>query len=58
MPSSTPSEHVASLAEEFAERYRRGERPSIGDYVERFPEFAGEIRDIFPAVAMMENAEA
>ena len=37
------------LAEEFAERYRRGERPSLQEYVDRLPEMAGEIREMFPA---------
>ena len=30
------------LAKEFAERYRRGERPSVQDYVDRLPEMAEE----------------
>ena len=33
------------LAEEFAERYRRGERPSLQEYVDRLPEMADEIRE-------------
>ena len=28
------------LAEEFAQRYRRVERPSIGEYVDRLPKMA------------------
>jgi eukaryotic-like serine/threonine-protein kinase len=28
------------LAEEFAKRYRRGERPSLQEYVDRLPEMA------------------
>jgi WD40 repeat protein len=43
------------LAHEFAERYRRGERPSPSEYVERYPDLAGEIRDLFPALVMMER---
>ncbi len=45
------------LAEEFAERFRRGERPSIEDYVDRFPEMANEIREMFPALVEVERAE-
>ena len=37
------------LAEEFAERHRRGERPSVQEYVDRLPEMADEIRELFPA---------
>jgi hypothetical protein len=46
---------VELLAEEFAERYRRGERPSINEYVERHPELADEIREVFPALVVMEQ---
>jgi serine/threonine protein kinase/WD40 repeat protein len=47
---------VEELAEEFLERYRRGERPALTEYVRRHPEVAGEIRDLFPALVMMEEA--
>jgi hypothetical protein len=45
------------LAEEFAERYRRGERPSLEEYVARLPEMADEIREMFPALVEVEQAE-
>jgi eukaryotic-like serine/threonine-protein kinase len=41
------------LAEEFAARLRRGEHPSITEFVERFPEHAEDIRDLFPALALV-----
>ncbi len=53
--SESRSAVVLELAEEFLERYRKGERPGLKEYVERNPELAGEIRDVFPAMAMMEN---
>jgi serine/threonine protein kinase/WD40 repeat protein len=43
------------LAHEFAERFRRGERPSLAEYTELYPEFADEIRDLFPTLVMMEQ---
>ncbi len=43
------------LAEEFLDRYRHGERPSIKEYVDRHPELTAEIREVFPAMAMLEN---
>ena len=43
------------LAHEFAERYRRGERPSLSEYERRHPGLAGEIRELFPALVMMEK---
>ena len=46
------------LAEEFAQRYRRGERPSVEEYVDRLPEMADEIREMFPALVEVERVEA
>jgi WD40 repeat protein/serine/threonine protein kinase len=46
---------LVRLAEEFAERYRKGERPSLTEYVSRYPELAAEIRDLFPALVMIEE---
>jgi hypothetical protein len=45
------------LAEEFAGRYRRGERPGLQEYVDRLPEMAGEIRGLFATVVEVEEAE-
>jgi tetratricopeptide (TPR) repeat protein len=45
------------LADEFADRFRRGERPTIEEYVDRHPQLADEIRDLFPALAMMEEVK-
>jgi len=50
--------HFDELAEEFAERYRRGERPSVEEYVSRLPEMADEIREMFPALVEVEHVEA
>jgi WD40 repeat protein/serine/threonine protein kinase len=49
------SEVVLALAEEFLGRYRRGERPSLREYADRHPELAAEIREVFPAMALMEH---
>jgi serine/threonine protein kinase/WD40 repeat protein len=54
-PSSPQRETVERLAEEFVERYRRGERPPLTEYTERFPEHAAQIRDLFPALVLMEQ---
>jgi serine/threonine-protein kinase len=53
--SSVDRSPVGLLAEEFAERLRRGERPSLTEYTSRYPEHADEIRELFPALAMMEQ---
>jgi serine/threonine protein kinase/WD40 repeat protein len=47
---------VEELAETFLERYRRGERPSLSEFIARAPEHADEIRDLFPALVLMEQA--
>src|SRR5476651_109162 len=46
---------VDVLAEEFAERLRRGERPSVSSYAAAHPEHAEQIRQVLPAVAQMEQ---
>lgn len=49
------SELVIELADEFVERYRAGERPTLKEYTAKYPQLADEIREVFPAVVMMEN---
>jgi hypothetical protein len=45
------------LAEEFAARFRRGERPALKDYIDRYPELTDEIRELFPALIKVEQVE-
>ena len=53
--SLSGSDLLNELAHEFAERYRRGERPPVNEYTDRYPDLAGEIRDLFPTLVMMEQ---
>jgi hypothetical protein len=53
--SESKSGLVLQLAEEFLERYRQGERPSLKEYIDRHPQLAAEIKEVFPAMALMEN---
>lgn len=56
MPGSdAQSAFVTELAEEFIERYRNGEQPSLREYCDRYPHAAAEIRTVFPTIAMMER---
>ena len=48
--------HLEELAQEFVERLRSGESPTIEDFVSRCPEHAEEIRELFPALHIMEKA--
>ncbi len=45
------------LADEFADRYRRGERPALQEYIDRHPELADDIREFFPAMVEMEQVK-
>ena len=53
--SSDARNPVELLAEEFLDRRRRGEQPTLREYTERHPELASEIRDLFPALLMMDD---
>ncbi len=53
--SSDARNPVEALAEEFLDRKRRGEQPTLREYVERYPDLADDIRDLFPALLMMED---
>ena len=48
---------VEALATEFLERQRRGLAPTVAEYVEEYPRWADEIRDLFPTIAAMEHWE-
>jgi serine/threonine protein kinase len=47
---------VEELAEEFLARFRRGVRPALTEYTQKYPELAADIRDLFPALVVMEEA--
>jgi serine/threonine protein kinase/WD40 repeat protein len=55
--SDAPSEldPVEELADSFLERYRRGERPSLSEYTRQYPELAEQIRELFPALVVVEE---
>src|SRR5947207_3105177 len=48
-------EPFEQVAEEFVARFRRGERPSLGEYAERYLALADDIHEFFPALVMMEQ---
>jgi hypothetical protein len=58
LSSSSDRDPVEALAEEFLDRKRRGERPTLDDYCQRFPDLAQEIRDLFPLLLRMEDLGA
>jgi serine/threonine protein kinase/WD40 repeat protein len=55
LETSSDRNPVEELAEEFLERFRRGEKPALTEYTNKYPALAGEIRSVFPALLMMED---
>jgi serine/threonine protein kinase/WD40 repeat protein len=56
--NSEESNPIDLLAEDFVARYRLGEHPALTEYVVRHPELADEIRSLFPALVMLEQARS
>src|SRR5437667_3563329 len=59
MSSSGSSNYVllTRLADEFAARYRAGERPALQEYLDRYPQLADEMRELFPALVEVEQVK-
>ena len=55
MSDSSERDAVEVMAEEFVSRHRRGERPALSEYTSRLPARAAEIRELFPALIVMEQ---
>jgi WD40 repeat protein/serine/threonine protein kinase len=55
--SSGKNALLDQLVDEFAEAYRRGEHPSLQAYLDRYPDLADEIRELFPALIEMEQGK-
>jgi tetratricopeptide (TPR) repeat protein len=46
---------LEQAAESFLARLRAGERPALSEYEAKHPELAAEIRELFPALALLEE---
>ena len=56
MPTSSAERNpLELLAEEFAERLRGGSLPSLEEYIDQYPQYAEQIRKLFPALVMLEQ---
>ena len=53
--SSDSIEPVELLADDFMHRQRSGEKPTIDEYCKMHPELADEIREVFPALMVIEQ---
>src|SRR5438067_13041651 len=60
MSDNNPSaaDPLGQIADEFVEAIRQGRRPSVEEFARRYPEHADEIRDILPALGLMEKAKS
>jgi len=57
MDMSSERHPIEVLAEDFVERFRRGEQPSITEYSNQHPTLAEQIQAIFPAVLSLEEVK-
>ena len=53
--SVSESSLVEALADEFLERKRQGERPTVAEYAALYPHLADEIRAFFPVLGLVED---
>src|SRR5438045_3261015 len=44
---------LGQVADEFTDRVNRGERPEVEDYARCYPEMAGVLRQVLPALQVM-----
>jgi eukaryotic-like serine/threonine-protein kinase len=48
---------LGQIADEFVEAFRQGKRPSVEEFARRYPDHADELRDMLPALVLMEKAK-
>ena len=60
MSDSNPSapDPFGLIADEFVEAFRQGQCPSVEEFARRYPEHADDIRDMLPALVLMEKAKS
>jgi serine/threonine protein kinase/WD40 repeat protein len=49
---------LGQIADEFVEAFRQGRRPSVEEFAKRYPNHADEIREMLPALVLMEKAKS
>ncbi len=55
-PSTADEELLAQLADDYSSRFRRGQRPTVEEYVRQHPMLAERISKVFPAIALIEES--
>ncbi|MCA9048306.1 MAG: serine/threonine protein kinase, partial [Planctomycetaceae bacterium] len=54
-PSSVELAGVDAVADEFVREYRSGRRPSLDEFVARYPQLEADLRELIPALVVMEK---
>jgi serine/threonine protein kinase/predicted RNA polymerase sigma factor len=55
---ASAADPFGQIADEFVEAFRQGKRPSVEEFARRYPEHAAEIRDMLPALELIEQARS
>jgi WD40 repeat protein/serine/threonine protein kinase len=55
---SSMADPFGAIADEFVEAVRQGKRPSVEEFAQRYPEHADAIREMLPALVLMEKAKS
>jgi WD40 repeat protein/serine/threonine protein kinase len=58
--SDNPStaDPFGQIADEFVQAFRQGKRPSVEEFAQRYPAYADEIREMLPALVLIEKAKS
>jgi WD40 repeat protein/serine/threonine protein kinase/tetratricopeptide (TPR) repeat protein len=56
--STADRDPIEMLADSFLARFRQGERPSVEEYATKYPELADQIRELLPALVMLEQEKS
>jgi WD40 repeat protein/serine/threonine protein kinase len=57
-PNASEIDPIGQIADEFVEAIRHGKRPSVEEFARRYPTHADEIREMLPALVLMEQAKS
>ena len=55
---TSAADPFGQIADEFVEAFRQGKHPSVEEFARRYPAHADEIRDMLPALVLMEKAKS
>jgi serine/threonine protein kinase/Flp pilus assembly protein TadD len=60
MNDNNPSaaDPLGQIADEFVEAFRQGQGPSVEEFARRYPAHADQIRELLPALVLMEKAKS